>query len=495
MRLIILSLMLHLLSEPSYGRVANSVWHTGTVSEAFEEAEADGKLLLLYWGAEWCPPCNELKQNVFSKPQFIELMKPFVAVYLDGDTDRAQLWGEQLNASGYPTIMVVDHRGRELLRLSTGVSFEEFQQALGRVLSIRKPLLELISLILAGQGDEDDLRQLGVVDWEQIPEVTLSQSEKLNYLSKLLEIKRTPLEVRVKLIVAYLQGALEGGHITLASLTKYLAEVFQSEKTMLWGRSLIVHHAVSVLGEIHKGPDSLYLPWRNRWLEALDLIRADEAASVSTRLWAVGAKVLVWEMENPNKDFPWAMVSEVRQTAKWVQKVALTPFQRQSTIYDAAFLLRKTGQLLLAKEALTRELKTSRTPWFYYSGLAKVALAENNLDLAYVLSAKARESAEGRATKLQWSVSHLILICKYGKHFGQERVHEAISDYYKTAFTLGDGFLGRNGLRSEKVAGSIKDYISGLSLTGLLKEYKVRCGGDSDINRKKCIKHFESLGI
>ena len=34
-------------------------------------------------------------------------MSGFVPVYLDGDSEAAQIWGERLKAAGYPTILVL----------------------------------------------------------------------------------------------------------------------------------------------------------------------------------------------------------------------------------------------------------------------------------------------------------------------------------------------------------------------------------------------------
>ena len=60
-------------------------WFKGDVDAAFKSARAANKPVLLYWGAQWCPPCKQLKSAVFSRPDFIEKSKLFVAVYLDGD--------------------------------------------------------------------------------------------------------------------------------------------------------------------------------------------------------------------------------------------------------------------------------------------------------------------------------------------------------------------------------------------------------------------------
>src|SRR5688572_33400380 len=65
-------------------------WFKGDVDAAFKSAQASNKPVLLYWGAQWCPPCKQLKSAVFNRPDFIEKSKLFVAVYLDGDLPDAQ---------------------------------------------------------------------------------------------------------------------------------------------------------------------------------------------------------------------------------------------------------------------------------------------------------------------------------------------------------------------------------------------------------------------
>ena len=79
------------------GQVAHAgaiAWREGDVDDALAEAKELGKPVILYWGAVWCPPCNQMKATLFKDASFIAETEKFVPVYLDGDTEGAQRWGE-----------------------------------------------------------------------------------------------------------------------------------------------------------------------------------------------------------------------------------------------------------------------------------------------------------------------------------------------------------------------------------------------------------------
>ena len=102
-------------------------WFAGGVDAAFAAARAANKPVFLYWGAEWCPPCAQIKTTIFSKREFQERSRLFVPVYLDGDTPSAQKYGERFGVVGYPTMILFKPDGTEITRLPGGVDVARYQ--------------------------------------------------------------------------------------------------------------------------------------------------------------------------------------------------------------------------------------------------------------------------------------------------------------------------------------------------------------------------------
>lgn len=188
-------------------------WHAGDVDSAFAEAAESGKPVFLYWGAEWCPPCYYLKTKVFVKPEFIAKSQDFVNVYLDGDTERAQIVGEEFGVAGYPTVIVFDPAGQEIMRLPNDLPVERFTEALDTARALMRPVADVLADVRAtgaANASPDDLRTLAYYAWSQDETVNLPDEERFDLFRTLYEeTPETEVVTRSRFFTEFMNAAID----------------------------------------------------------------------------------------------------------------------------------------------------------------------------------------------------------------------------------------------------------------------------------------------
>ena len=129
------------------------------VDAAFAQARAESKPVFVYWGAKWCPPCNQVKATLFNRQDFIERSRAFVPVYVDGDSPGAQKLGSRFKVSGYPTMVLFNPQGAELTRLPGEVEGERYTQVLTLGMNAQRPVKDVLAQA------RTDAKGLSANDW------------------------------------------------------------------------------------------------------------------------------------------------------------------------------------------------------------------------------------------------------------------------------------------------------------------------------------------
>jgi thiol-disulfide isomerase/thioredoxin len=115
--------LLSLLALSTSALSAADGWMTD-LDKAFAKAKKEKKAVLVeFTGSDWCPPCQMMHKNVFSKKEFISKAgKDFILVELDfpnGDPEvkkRNQPHAEKYKIEAFPTVILFDDGAKEFTR-------------------------------------------------------------------------------------------------------------------------------------------------------------------------------------------------------------------------------------------------------------------------------------------------------------------------------------------------------------------------------------------
>jgi thioredoxin-related protein len=435
-------------------------WFPGTVEEGLAQAKAQEKPVFLYWGAVWCPPCNEIKAVVLSSPDVGEVLKATIPIYLDGDSDRAQLWADKLHVSGYPSMLLLDKSGREILRIAEFVEASEFVATVRSALTANRSQADAIARGIVGQASEEDWTILANAGWDA-PSVS-------DYGTRLKLTETIPPGYpaqRALLAARLLEDAATQpppGDVAATirdSADALLEAILSSSEAIYAARSTLVGPSKEILTWLYlKGDDAKRTAAVQRWLKAVQWLGQQPSTSTAKKMLAKGAEAQLWLLAHPGQWLPSDLSKQVHAAVAQADKEAVTQFQRHAVISDAADVLAEAGDIDSARTLLWREMKVTDTPWYYQSSLARIEQKAGHDPEALAWSAKARLSAQGTASKIQWLVADLLLNAKITSAEQPTTVATLLTEYYTLAFQLPDGFSGRNAARARQVARKMRDW-------------------------------------
>ena len=188
-------------------------WFDGSPDAAFALANSERKPVFLYWGADWCPPCQYLKNKVFERPEFVEKSKDFVTVYLDADMKSAQYLGDKFGIMGYPTVIILSPDGGEVMRMPSSIPVQEYSIALDSAMERMRPVETVLTEVMeAGPANADatDLNILAFNSWIDDRKVELKDEEHAATFRRLYQ--ETPDELMLeksRFLALYLVALIE----------------------------------------------------------------------------------------------------------------------------------------------------------------------------------------------------------------------------------------------------------------------------------------------
>jgi thiol-disulfide isomerase/thioredoxin len=386
------------------------------VDRAFEEAQARNQPVFLFWTAEWCPPCNQVKSTIFTRPEFVDKSRSFIPVYVDADSPSGQVLGERFKVRGYPTMVLLQPGGTEVTRLAGSVDAGKYMQLLNRGLAGGNSAKQSLDAALAGKTlPAEDWRMLAFYSWETDDGQLLPEKDVPATLLKLAAM--CPVEQREAASRLVLEALHATSQVKEGRPAFDAADAIASVKSLLARPDLareqhdiLGYAADDIVGLLTERGSKERTELVAQWTAALDKLAADGSLSNGGRMYAMLGKVELARLDSSDGPLPAALIDDVRAQAARVDREVKDLDERQSVITTTGAVLARAGLLDESDALLKAELKRSHSPYYYMSQLASNAKRRGTPEgraAALDWSRQAYDSAKGTSTRLRWGGGYL----------------------------------------------------------------------------------------
>ncbi|MEO6080079.1 MAG: thioredoxin family protein [Steroidobacteraceae bacterium] len=404
---------------PAQATTNNSIkWFDGDVNAAFARAAAEGKPVFLYWGASWCPPCHELKATVFSRPDFIEKLKLFVPVYIDGDAPGAQKLGDEFHVSGYPSVVVLRADRTELARINGGMDLSQYAEVLDLVLGDVRPVKEILASLndTAVPISRDDCRRLAYNGWESdgSPGELVETAARIQRAAQSCPADAQVERARLIAFAAAAASDAEEEQIAAGKApTPQLVARVQAVYELLADRdrALAAADALQYLGTSFFKAAKQALPDRGaqlleRWSTVMDSAAGDTRFAETDQLAAVGMKLRAIK-ELGDGQIPATAAAAARQRVDAALARGQSGYARAGVVNSSLFVLDTLGDVDRLYAVTEAEMKTSHYPYYYMLDLADIEEERGNKTQAVTWLERAYRESQGAATRFQWGTAYV----------------------------------------------------------------------------------------
>jgi thioredoxin-like negative regulator of GroEL len=462
------------------------VWYTGDVDAAFAAARTANKPVFLYWGATWCPPCNQVKATLFNRQDFIDRSRHFIPVYIDGDSRSAQRLGARFNASGYPTMILFTPDGREITRLPGEVDADQYMRVLALGMNGARPVKETLAAALAADAKKgarslapEDWRMLAYYSWpthdgELVPKERIAPT--LARLAQACPAEQRETHVRLELQAL---GAAATAKDTKPrndpAAVLLVREVTSDPARTRENFDLITYYAGKIAAYITLPRSAERAGLVATWDGALDRLAADAGLSTADRLTALLARVDLAKLDVGNAPLPAALQQRLRDEVARADRETTDVYARQAVISGAAEVLAEAGMLDASDALLTAELTRSHSPYYYMLGLAANAKKRGDKAVAIEWHAKAWTAATGAATRLQWGASYLNALIELAPQ-DSVRIESVAASVIGELDATPDTFYDRNRRALERIGKRLAAWNKGGGHNDALRRLAAQMG-------------------
>ena len=439
-------------------------WVYGDVDDAFARARTEHKPLFLYWGAVWCPPCNQVKATLFKRRDFVERSSQFIPVYLDGDQPSAQKLGDRFKVLGYPTMILFASDGTEITRLPGEIDPQLYLQALSLGLgtgrsahaTLRAALGNGASsltaeewTLLASYAWDTDEGQLVAPDRVATTLLALAKACPTRYGSS-----SDRLALRAVAAAAASRSAVK---LDRARALAHAQEVLDDPARSRPLFDLLVDRAPQIAGFLTDPGSPARQQLIAHWDSRLAAFAGDTSLSTADRLDALSTRASLQKLLDPNATITPALVETIRAAVAQADRDTTDRFERQSVISSAADALSAAGLDSESDALLKAELARSPAPYYFMLGLATNARKRGDKASSLDWYEKAYAGAQGPATRLQWGMRYVVSLTELAPAQHQ-RIEQAVTQVIGDLDPAAATFHGRNRIALQRLGSALESW-------------------------------------
>ncbi|MEP6875133.1 MAG: thioredoxin family protein [Burkholderiales bacterium] len=451
------------------------------VDAAFAQAKAEAKPVFVYWGAKWCPPCNQVKATLFNRQDFIERSRAFVPVYVDGDSPGAQKLGSRFKVSGYPTMVLFNPQGAELTRLPGEVEGERYTQVLTLGMNAQRPVKDVLAQVKSGGLSANDWRLLAFYSWDTDEQQLVPKGGVPALLKQLADAcpadqPDIAARLRLKALAAVNEKApARPDAAAQATVLALLADASAARVHL----DMLTNFAPDITRALSR-PGS---PQRAELLTAFDAalkrFEADTTLSRTDRMQALIAQVDLARIEakkNAAVKLPEPLLADIREQTARADREITDGYERQAVITAAAYLLDQAGLAAESDALLKANLAKSHSPYYLMSELASNAKKRGDKTEALRWYGDAFNASEGPATRLQWGASYVNALVELAPQ-DETRIEKVAGQLFTEAAKQPDAFYERSGRALQRVGTKLQAWNKAGAHAGPLKRLQTQLDG------------------